>query len=84
MMKHLALALATAQRLRDVTIFFPGLLVWQWAEHAAAVDRRAKRVRASPLAHPKRDGSAQVPLCAGLDRGSARVEIGYTARLVRR
>jgi len=27
-----ALALATARRLRDVIIFFPGLLAWQWAE----------------------------------------------------
>jgi uncharacterized membrane protein YbhN (UPF0104 family) len=27
-----ALALATARRLRDVIIFFPGLIAWQWAE----------------------------------------------------
>jgi glycosyltransferase 2 family protein len=27
-----ALALATARRLRDVIIFFPGLLAWQWTE----------------------------------------------------
>ena len=27
-----ALALATARRLRDVVIFFPGLIAWQWAE----------------------------------------------------
>ena len=27
-----ALALATARRLRDVIIFFPGLISWQWAE----------------------------------------------------
>jgi putative membrane protein len=27
-----ALALATARRLRDVVIFFPGLAAWQWAE----------------------------------------------------
>ena len=27
-----ALALATARRLRDVIIFFPGLFAWQWAE----------------------------------------------------
>jgi glycosyltransferase 2 family protein len=27
-----ALALATARRLRDVIIFFPGLITWQWAE----------------------------------------------------
>jgi glycosyltransferase 2 family protein len=27
-----SLALATARRLRDVIIFFPGLIAWQWAE----------------------------------------------------
>jgi uncharacterized membrane protein YbhN (UPF0104 family) len=27
-----ALALATARRLRDVIVFFPGLIAWQWAE----------------------------------------------------
>jgi putative membrane protein len=27
-----ALALATARRLRDIVIFFPGLIAWQWAE----------------------------------------------------
>jgi glycosyltransferase 2 family protein len=27
-----ALALATARRLRDAIIFFPGLIAWQWAE----------------------------------------------------
>ena len=34
-----ALALATARRLRDVIIFFPGLIAWQWAE---------TRVRSAP------------------------------------
>jgi putative membrane protein len=27
-----SLALATARRLRDVIVFFPGLIAWQWAE----------------------------------------------------
>ncbi len=27
-----ALALATARRLRDAIVFFPGLIAWQWAE----------------------------------------------------
>jgi len=27
-----ALALATARRLRDIIVFFPGLIAWQWAE----------------------------------------------------
>ena len=27
-----ALALAAARRLRDVIVFFPGLIAWQWAE----------------------------------------------------
>ena len=26
-----ALALATARRLRDAIVFFPGLIAWQWA-----------------------------------------------------
>ena len=30
-----ALALAAARRLRDVIIFFPGLIAWQWAETRA-------------------------------------------------
>jgi putative membrane protein len=36
-----ALALATARRLRDVVVFFPGLIAWQWAERrdAAALIR---------------------------------------------
>ena len=30
-----ALALAAARRLRDVIVFFPGLIAWQWAETRA-------------------------------------------------
>lgn len=30
-----SLALATARRLRDVVIFFPGLVAWQWSERHA-------------------------------------------------
>jgi glycosyltransferase 2 family protein len=45
-----ALALATARRLRDVIVFFPGLIAWQWAEkhnrdgrlRSAAVPPRAQ------------------------------------------
>lgn len=40
-----ALALATARRLRDVVIFFPGLMAWQWAEA-----RRRSGSKASPAA----------------------------------
>ena len=40
-----ALALATARRLRDVVIFFPGLIAWQWAE---ASMRHAKSANPSP------------------------------------
>lgn len=30
----MALALAAARRLRDLVVFFPGLLAWQWAERS--------------------------------------------------
>jgi len=30
----LALALAAARRLRDLVVFLPGLLAWQWAERS--------------------------------------------------
>jgi glycosyltransferase 2 family protein len=40
-----ALALATARRLRDVIIFFPGLIAWQWAETRS---RSVRSARASP------------------------------------
>ena len=40
-----ALALASARRLRDVTIFFPGLLAWQWTEARGAVPGWAKQRR---------------------------------------
>jgi uncharacterized membrane protein YbhN (UPF0104 family) len=30
-----ALALAAARRLRDLIVFFPGLIAWQWAEARA-------------------------------------------------
>ena len=36
-----ALALATARRLRDVIIFFPGLIAWQWAEMRVRSGRSA-------------------------------------------
>jgi putative membrane protein len=36
-----ALALATARRFRDVIIFFPGLIAWQWAEMRARSARAA-------------------------------------------
>jgi len=36
-----ALALATARRLRDVVIFFPGLIGWQWAEMRVRSERSA-------------------------------------------
>lgn len=38
-----ALALATTRRLRDVIVFFPGLIAWQWAEA-----RARKSVPAAP------------------------------------
>ena len=41
-----ALALATARRLRDVIIFFPGLIAWQWAETRI---RNLRAASASPL-----------------------------------
>jgi glycosyltransferase 2 family protein len=41
-----ALALATARRLRDVIIFFPGLIAWQWAETRI---RSVRSTSASPL-----------------------------------
>ena len=44
-----ALALATARRLRDVIIFFPGLLAWQWAESRM---RSPKTVNASQSRGP--------------------------------
>jgi uncharacterized membrane protein YbhN (UPF0104 family) len=37
-----ALALATARRLRDVVIFFPGLIAWQWAEARMRRDRHSR------------------------------------------
>jgi putative membrane protein len=40
-----ALALASARRLRDLAIFFPGLLAWQWAEARGPVPRWAKQGR---------------------------------------
>jgi putative membrane protein len=40
-----ALALATARRLRDVSIFFPGLLAWQWAEMRRRGARSASTAR---------------------------------------
>jgi putative membrane protein len=42
-----ALALASARRLRDVIVFFPGLVAWQWAE-ARARNSRARAVSESP------------------------------------
>jgi putative membrane protein len=36
-----ALALATARRLRDLIIFFPGLVAWQWAEMRIRTGRSA-------------------------------------------
>ena len=41
-----ALALATARRLRDVVIFFPGLIAWQWTERR---NHDARRIRAREL-----------------------------------
>jgi glycosyltransferase 2 family protein len=35
-----ALALAAARRLRDLVVFFPGLLAWQWAEARAPIPVR--------------------------------------------
>jgi putative membrane protein len=40
-----ALALATARRLRDVIIFFPGLIAWQWAE------TRIRSVQSASVSH---------------------------------
>jgi glycosyltransferase 2 family protein len=37
---EVALALAAARRLRDVVVFFPGLLAWQWAEARAPIPAR--------------------------------------------
>jgi putative membrane protein len=34
-----ALALAAARRLRDLVVFFPGLLAWQWSERASGRGR---------------------------------------------
>jgi len=41
----IALALATARRLRDAIIFFPGLIVWQRAETRARVVRRKRALQ---------------------------------------
>ena len=41
-----ALALAVARRLRDVIVFFPGLLAWQWEE------LRRRRARTQGLREP--------------------------------
>lgn len=38
-----ALALAATRRLRDLVIFFPGLLVWQWSESRRAAAPHATR-----------------------------------------
>ncbi len=38
-----ALALATARRLRDVIIFFPGLIAWYWSEMRAPLMSPSKR-----------------------------------------
>lgn len=37
-----ALALATARRLRDLVVFLPGLVAWQWSEVRAHVPKSAK------------------------------------------
>jgi len=37
-----ALALATARRLRDLIVFLPGLLAWQWSEVRAHVPKSVK------------------------------------------
>lgn len=36
----MALALAAARRLRDLVVFFPGLLAWQWAERSRPIPAR--------------------------------------------
>jgi len=40
-----ALALATARRLRDVVVFFPGLVAWHWAESRVALRESASQSR---------------------------------------
>ena len=40
-----ALALATARRLRDVVVFFPGLVAWHWAESRVALRESASESR---------------------------------------
>ena len=43
-----ALALAAARRLRDVVVFFPGLLVWQWVESKRRPGEPAPSTQSSP------------------------------------
>jgi len=40
-----ALALATARRLREVVVFFPGLVAWHWAESRVALRESASESR---------------------------------------
>jgi hypothetical protein len=40
-----ALALATARRLRDVVVFFPGLVAWHWTESRVPASESASGSR---------------------------------------
>jgi putative membrane protein len=40
-----ALALASARRVRDIVIFFPGLLAWQWGEYQGGSMKSAQESR---------------------------------------
>jgi hypothetical protein len=45
-------ALAAARRLRDLVVFFPGLLAWQWSERASGrASGRDGAAAPPPLAH---------------------------------
>ena len=51
-----ALALAAARRLRDVVVFFPGLLVWQWVESKRQTGKAESTPSKQPLPPRPRAG----------------------------
>ncbi len=57
-----ALALAAARRLRDVVVFFPGLVAWSWLEGRGKAGASAPARRGSPADERGRSG---VPTSAG-------------------